>query len=336
MDNFALESIKIKSSWFDGGKDSVFQKMGKEKGLELYLQLFRFRVHQGDITKHHFITSVGELQQHTNVNVSTKLSPVKIAELLERFEKLGIIKNHSFKDWSAIYKNNDDYGKVHTDKLLKLEAIDTPETVQEVVKEIKQDIPVTEDDKYINITFETVNEIYEKNLNSKALTVFFFIRKWSNALGGEKKAWMNISKISDRLGFNNNTVTSLLIELNMTGFIHTTVKKVNKRDSFEHVAWFKKWKCTVDEFAETNRESTEIFLKRYMDKGVPSSVLKKAMEKHNWGWVYQYKKATDPSERFAQEQDDVFASVDDSEISDDENSWGEEPVGYRSEDRWAI
>lgn len=69
LDNFALDSIKIKSSWFDGKEKSIFQQMGKEEGFNLYLQLFRYRIHQGDINTHYFITSVNELRKFTKINI---------------------------------------------------------------------------------------------------------------------------------------------------------------------------------------------------------------------------------------------------------------------------
>ena len=74
MNNFTVNSMKIKSNWFDGGKDSIFQRMGKEEGFNLYLQLFRFRIHQGDYNKHIFITNIAELRKLTKVNKQKKLS----------------------------------------------------------------------------------------------------------------------------------------------------------------------------------------------------------------------------------------------------------------------
>lgn len=125
---------------------------------------------------------------------------------MRKFERLGIIKNHSFRDWSSLY---DDKGKVLGDKLLKLEAIDVPELYKD---ENNNEHGITEDDKYLHISFNLVEYMYnDKRLSSKALSIFYLIRKWSNNSKQEKKAWMNINTIKEFLGYGNDTVTSIII-----------------------------------------------------------------------------------------------------------------------------
>lgn len=95
------------------------------------------------------------------------------------------------------------------DKLLKLEAIDVPELYKD---ENNNEHGITEDDKYLHISFNLVEYMYnDKRLSSKALSIFYLIRKWSNNSKQEKKAWMNINTIKEFLGYGNDTVTSIII-----------------------------------------------------------------------------------------------------------------------------
>jgi hypothetical protein len=189
MENFALDSMKIKSNWYEGGKQSVFQKMGKDEGLNLYLQLFRFRVHQGEYDNHHFILSISELRQFTKVNMTKKLSHKQILDMLIKMEKLGIIKNNKAK-WATY---TDSEGKVLADKIMKLEATDVPKTIR---KEGKDEL-VSKDDIYISIEFAMVEHMYNSGLSSKDLSIFYLIRRLSN--GSERKAFMNINTMEDWL-----------------------------------------------------------------------------------------------------------------------------------------
>lgn len=254
MYKFTMSSMLIKSSWFDGNKKSMFQKMGKAEGFNLYLQLFRFRFHQGDINEHYFRLSIGELKQFTKVNVKKKLSLKKIAEMLETFEKLGIVKNHSFKDWKNLY---DDEGNVKGDKTIVLEATDVPDTIRKDEK----DKNVTQDDMYIRISFELVDHIYSQGLTSDALALFYLIRKWSNN-PPEHKAWLNINTMKDKLGVGNDKIVNGLKELNKLGVMATSVRHKNGGVKYEHhpvIGGVSK----IEGHVQVHKPTIEKFLKRY-------------------------------------------------------------------------
>jgi hypothetical protein len=255
MEKFALDSMKIKSSWFTGGKESMFQKMGKDEGLNLYLQLFRFRVHQGNINEHNFIFSVSELRQYTKVNMAKKLSHKQILDMLIKMEKLGIIKNHKAK-W-ATYTDSD--GKVLADKIIKLEATDVPKTNR--VEE--KDMPITEDDIYISIEFAMVDHIYGNGLSSKDLSIFYLIRRLSNST--EKKAWMNINTMESWLGYGDESITKSLVALNKLGIVATRVRKNGLHDKYEHYPVFGGVRA-IPEFKKMMGSSQKSFLKRHKSK----------------------------------------------------------------------
>lgn len=276
MDKFALSSMKIKSSWFDGEKKSVFQKIGKEEGLNLYLQLFRFRIHQGDIYKHHFILSIGELKKYTKINMTKKLSYKQILEILKKMDRAGIIKNHAVKDWN---KYIDENGNVIADKILKLEATDVPMTFK---NDKNEDQPIDKTHSYTSISFEMVNYIYERDLSSKALSIFYLIRKLSNSSKSERKAWININTMELWLGYGGETITSCLIELNKNGLVATYVKRNKGRITFEHFPVI----GGIDRISEhENGHSDTIrkFLNRYNKNKNPFADLEDSTIDEEWG-----------------------------------------------------
>jgi len=236
MENFALDSIKIKSNWFDGEKKSVFQQIGKEEGLNLYLQLFRFRVHQGNLQEHYFITSINELSHYTKINMKRNLTKKKVFDLLCKLHKQKIIDPLNFKTWDRLI---DDQGNILGDKLLKLKASDIPQITKKLIKENKdgtfqtQDECMTKEDYYIPVVFDLVNYIYSKGLYSKTLSIYFLIRKWANG-NIERKAYPNINTIESWLGYGRETVLESIKELNRHALIYTVVKKQNGKDKFEH------------------------------------------------------------------------------------------------------
>ena len=85
----------------------------------------------------------------------------------------------------------------------------------------EEDIPVTENDKYIPIHFPILEYMYDEELSSKEVVLFHLIKKWSNKSSIEKKAWFKINKAEEWLGYSDKTITSSLIELNSLGLVAT-------------------------------------------------------------------------------------------------------------------
>lgn len=242
---FCLPSIKIKSNWFDG-KENTFKAIGKEEGLNLYLQLFRFRIHQGGYNDHLFRTSILELQKFTRINMRTRLKIDKIKDLLLNMESVGVIKIHTQNVENMI-----------GNELLTIEATDVPQTT----RKDGMDINVGDENKYIYINFKTVNYIYEQlKLTSKELALFILFSKYG--LGrGERKVTMRINKIKEVLGTRNEKVTEMIIKFNEYGLAYTRVMKEGYKTKFEHYI------CkNIDNIEQFKRDSKDVrmkFLKRY-------------------------------------------------------------------------
>lgn len=243
--NFCLPSIKIKSNWFDGA-NNMYKYIGKEEGLNLYVQLFRFRVHQGDYNQHLFRTSLLELKKFTRNNMSRRLHVSKVVDMLLQMEDAGIIKIHTPNIRNMI-----------GNEMVIIEATDVPQTTR--VGE--EDIPVDEDNRYIYINFKTVNYIYDQlKFTSRELSLFILFSKYG--LGkGERKVTMKINKMREVLGTRNDKVTEMIIKFNECGLAYTVVKKDGYKVKFEH--FICKNIDDIEKFKEEGKSYRDKFLKRY-------------------------------------------------------------------------
>lgn len=265
--NFTIPSIKIKSNWFEGEKQSIYHQIGKEEGLNLYLQLFRFRQHQitddgqANYNQHIFRVTIGELVQFTKINTSKRLTQKQIVEMLIQMEKANVIKlltPKRPKRWDALFDEN---GKVISDKLIILQATDAPYV--KVEKNERGNVvekPLTDDDWYIPINFRIINYIYDDlKLTSKELVVYLLMLKFSNSV--ERTAYININTMKKYLGFGNDTITKIIKTLNEHGLMVTYARRKGKKVSFEH--------CPLRSFDSLEKFKKETlndrlkFLKRY-------------------------------------------------------------------------
>jgi len=274
FNNFSLSSTKIKSSWFDGKSKSVFNHIGKEEGLNLYLQLFRFRLHQitGDgkqnYNQHVFRITIGELTKFTKINLTKKLTYKKIVDLLKKMEKVGIIKLYTPSRWDQLL---DDKDKIKSDKLIVLQATDIPNIHVERNKNGRDiDIPDTDNDYYISINFKIIDYMYKDiSLTSKDVSIYLLLLKLSN--GGENKATININTMKDWLNYSNDTIINILITLNQNYMVSTYVKKKKKKISYEHVPV--RSYNHIDIFKTEKEDDIRKFLNRYKkSKRVSNSV----------------------------------------------------------------
>lgn len=270
--NFTIPSIKIKSNWFEGEKQSIYHQIGKEEGLNLYLQLFRFRQHQitddGQVNynQHIFRVTIGELVKFTKVNTSKRLTQKQVVDLLIKMEKANVIKlltPKRPKRWDALFDEN---GKVISDKLIILQATDVP-NVKVEKNERGKDVekPVTDDDWYIPINFNIINYIYnDLKLTSKELVVYLLMLKFSNSI--ERKAYININTIKKYLGFGNDTITKIIKTLNEHGLMVTYARRKGKKVNFEHypLRSFNDLKG-LERFKKETLNDRLKFLKRYND-----------------------------------------------------------------------
>ncbi|GAA0432625.1 hypothetical protein GCM10008983_06530 [Lentibacillus halophilus] len=281
FDNYALPSIKIKSNWFDG-KDNMFKKIGKEEGLNLYLQLFRFRLHQGKYDEHVFRVTIGELKEFTKMNCKTKLRNNQVFDLLKKMSRAGIIELHKPVRWNYLVDEND---KIKPDTLIVLKAIDVPHTYKGADKNgVSIDSPTTDNDYYITINFNTIDYIYnDLSLTSKEVSVYLLMLKLSN--NSEHKANININKIENWLGYSDDTITNILITLNENYLLATHTKKNGKKINFEHVPL--RSYSRIETFKRDADEIIQKFLKRYgkaeNKEYNPFDDIEEDIDSENWG-----------------------------------------------------
>ncbi|WP_186578065.1 helix-turn-helix domain-containing protein [Aquibacillus kalidii] len=305
FNNFCVSSMKIKSLWFGEkcGSQSIYKEI-KEEGINLYLQLFRFRYHQiihadsyKDYQYHVFRITLSELIKFTKINKVKRLSYKKLIELLQSLEDVGVIKNHTIDDWSTFDAEN---GK---DKLIVLEATDVPKIkqIKDDKGKLKDDPLVKPDDFYITINYKTINYIYDEcKLTSRELMLYLLLLRLSN--GGEEKAWARIETMAEFLNCHKDKVSDMLIELNKHNLIATYVKKNDKKGiKFEH-AVLKSIKV-ISSFADVHGTTIDKYLKR---KGVKES------------------EPIVEDEQPQQQEYNPFANLDEHAKTDQE--WGESPI----------
>lgn len=220
--NYTLRNVKIKSSWFD--LDGKFKKM-KADGLQLYLSLFKFRLHNQSV-EHYFLTSIKLLRQETGFTKN------QILDLLKLQQKLDLIKIHNITRWDRFL---DSEGKIPENHILQITATDVPDW-NEVTKESGQTIqePRTDDDFYISLEFALLELYTKKGLNYKCLPLLCLMKKLQNG-NVEKKSYMTIKKMADHLGYDKDYANKLVHQMNRAYVLYSGYRK-NGKDGhyFEH------------------------------------------------------------------------------------------------------
>jgi len=207
--------------------------MGGEKALNIYIQFFRYRVNKGDVNQHVIITSLSQLRQFTNQNMSRRMSIPEIKNVLARFEKLGLIKIHS-------------------------KALRYTEAQDLIILEIER---VKDNDYYFLVDFDIINYLYNKNkFRDTTVMVYLMLNKLSN--GVEGKAFMSIFNITKTLNTGTRKVLTAYGELNRAGVVATIPKKRHQGPGsrFEHLVC--KRFDEIEEFKSTHKNTIDKFIER--------------------------------------------------------------------------
>jgi len=324
---FTLTDTVIKSNWFDEGNNTcLYKQIKKEKGLNLYLQLFKFRVHKihkGNrddykMYNHIFRVCLYDLRESMSVNTSKKPSYDKVIEMLELLINKGVIKFNPFhKKDSFESAIKDGEGNYQEFRLLELEAIDIPKF--NGVDEKGNHIVGGKENNFIPVEFGVIDYILnELKLSTFHVAVYLYIMKWSRL---QKKSFKSINNMATELGVRNRRVKKVLLDLNRGGVIYT-VRKVSKKNrdnpDFEHYPC-EKFK-SLEGFIKETKEARDKFIKH-----------------HGEDWVEPKKKKESTTEENTQEQehvneesettDDFEENLNPSATTDSEESgeWGSEP-----------
>lgn len=235
---YTVDYFRISSDWFTTGKNK-FQSIDKDRGLKLYFNLFKFRVHQGDFNNHLFITSLYHLKKELGWNIQQTFDTLT---LLKK-NKIISIKRY---DWNLLTKDN----KINDKMCLNITAIDVPQ----------------KEDNYIYIPVNIIEEYERLSLSYKCISFYCLASKWSNAESG---FYMSINKISETLGYDPKTINKILIDLNYHQLMFT-IKEKNKRGGYNFIHYVVKELKNREEMSKMYKCESKKFIdgveKRRMKK----------------------------------------------------------------------
>ncbi|OCS82258.1 hypothetical protein A6M13_07430 [Caryophanon tenue] len=238
--NYTLNSIKINSNWFDDDrrKKSVYSKIGY-KGLNLYFQLYKFRLHRQD-DEHTFITSIAYLRKETGYTTD------EVFDLLKKLKSAKIIKVNNYSRWDYLLDN----GQVKDKELLHITALDTF-PIEDYKKEDSR--------FYIYVPLDLFNIYQSKGLNEKYYALYCLIEKWSQNMEG--KMYMSIEKMATVLGFDKDYINKMIHEMNRNYLLASRRRKRTDRQGyrFEHYILDSTDKNEVEKFTATHKETMDKF-----------------------------------------------------------------------------
>lgn len=257
---YTVSSIKVKSSWFDivVRKKNTYQKI-TYKGLNLYFQLFKFRLHNQD-DQYTFVTSISLLRKETNYTSD------EIFGLLKKMKSAGVIKMENVSRWDYLL---DDEGNPKDKDILIITAADLPNTRRQQRtnvdgkpmfkdKENKTpvmiDAPVSDGDYYIAVSFGMLDYYEKKKLNERYYALYCLISRWNKG-HWDGKMNMKIEKIASCLDFDKDTIHRMIIEMNRQQVL-ASQRKIRKQGGYKYEHYL---------LNKSDGESIEAFVNRYGD-----------------------------------------------------------------------
>jgi len=241
--NYTVNSIKINSNWFDdlGRSKNVYQKIGY-KGLNLYFQLYKFRLHRQE-NEHTFITSISLLRKETTYTTD------EIFELLKKLKSAKIIKLENVSRWDYLLDEN---GNVKDKDILMITALDT--------------FPLEKYESdgsrfYLYIPLDLFQLYENKGLSEKYYALYCLIKKYSQNI--EEKMWMSIEKMSKYLEFDKDYVNQMIYNLNRHYFMCSKRRPNGKGGySYEHHILDSVKEDNINKFLEAFKEEMDRLIKR--------------------------------------------------------------------------
>lgn len=249
--NYSVKNIKVKSNWFDKGKNKI--KGIGYNGYSLYLNLFRFYVPRQE-NEYTFIVSVAALRKESGYTSK------EIIELIKLMIKEKVIKTNITR-WDRMYNDN---GKLIDDKMFLIWACDEPKTTRTKImkhgKEIEVDMPNTKDDTYVSVNLDLMEHYKKIGLNERSYLIYALIKKLSN--NTERKCWMKINTMADNLGIGDNYVHKIIHELNRNYLLYSDYRKI---DGYMIIDGKKKKKTRFEHYILGNIRSLEGFKSAFND-----------------------------------------------------------------------
>lgn len=263
--NFTVEKIRINSKWFDdlGRKKNVYQKIGY-KGLNLYFQLYKFRLHEQE-NEHTFVTSISLLRKETGYKTE------EVFELLKKMKSAKIINIENVSRWDYLIENRIDK-VIHGDgsiEYVEKEVIKDKDTLVITATDtfpIFRYVELEEGEFFIPVPLNLLQLYKDKGLNEKYYALYCLIQKYSS--GVQDKMWMSISKMSEFLEtedckFDKDFINQMIYNLNRHYLLSSYRLNNNKGGwKYEHYILDDLSEDRVNSFIEGHKTNMDRLIKR--------------------------------------------------------------------------
>lgn len=212
---FQESFIKLKSNWFD--VDGKYSKM-KYKAFAIYLNLFRFKLNVSEY-EHYFSVCISDLRQVTGY------SKTEVYEGIRLLNRLKVINILNVSRWDRFLDEKGDIPDYH---MLRIAAIDVPDI------ESNQGDVIDPEHCCISVDLKLYSYYLSKGLNVKHYALYCLIKKLSNH-GTERKAYMTIENMSERLCMDKTVLNRMIIEMNKAYVLYSRYTPNGKGGkNFEH------------------------------------------------------------------------------------------------------
>jgi len=210
---FKIKNIKLKSNWFD--EDGVVFKTGYE-AFFLYLTLYRYYMASQSNEEALIVTSMSSLKKSVGYTMS------KTYELFKILERYKLIKSDVAR-WDRYVDSG----------IMYIQLLNLPQVTKDAHG---VENPVSEDDYYVPINLELVQEYLDCGFTIKEIVLSFILKKYSNKAEG--KCWVSIEKLAKTMRVGKNTISRMIRELNRSYFLSTYYRDHKQRGEdgikFEH------------------------------------------------------------------------------------------------------
>lgn len=245
--NFTVSSIRIPSRWFDipEGKKNTFQKMGGYKGFYLYLQLYKFRLHN-QAKEHTFITSISLLRKETGYKTDV------IFDLLKCLKSAKIITIAGVSRWEYLLDENKNPLE---DKLLHISVKENESNP------IYSGFDKKLDDFYIYVSFDLVEQYKKAKLDEKHFALHCLVQRYQR----NGNCFMAIETMAEVLNIDKDTINRMIFNLNRNYFM-VSWRRVNKKKQGEEKTSYRYEHVTYEEgkkYQDKDKTNWEGWLHRY-------------------------------------------------------------------------
>src|SRR5574344_1178525 len=231
MENFSVKGIFIESKIFELPKQgkSVYEKIGKYRGLFVYLLLYKFRIHRRK-NDHTFVLSISALREETKDGLVKKgYSTEEVYEILKNLQSCGLIELKSYARWSQLLDR--ETGEIQADKLIIIESTN-PFPIRKLTDEEHRYF-IENEVYYTYVPFNLFELFQIRGLDERYFALFLFLRKWSNSPSYNYNCRMRVKKIAKHLLISDKKISEMIQVLKVNRVL-CVYKKTNKFGHIEH------------------------------------------------------------------------------------------------------